>query len=94
MICADIRNKEFRTEQSDYIKKIANGHREMTIAAQALMKGDKCESLRTNKQHRTDMELLPAIAGHVAWFQREAETPWLVRTTKGDYEKRYVGAGY
>jgi hypothetical protein len=87
MICADIRNREFRTELSEHIKKIANGHREMIIAAQVLMKGDKGEHLRADKQYQIDMELLPAIAGHIAWFQREAETLWLVRTTKGDYEK-------
>ena len=87
MICADIRNREFRSELSDYITKIANGHREMMVAAQLLVKGDKCEQLRADKQYCPDMDLLPAIAGHVAWFQREVDTLWLVRTTQGDYEK-------
>jgi len=68
MICADIRNKEFREELAAYIKKIANGHREMMIAAEVLVKnGDtKADALRVDKQYRTDMDILPAMAGHIA----------------------------
>ena len=87
MICADIRNKEFREELLSYMKKITNNHREIRIACEVLGRaGDKVEVLRADKQYKTTMELLPANAGHVAWFQREADTLWLLRTTMGDYE--------
>jgi len=85
MICADIRNSEFRNELVKYIRKIANEHREMLIAAEVLERmEDKTEALRKSKQYHVGMEL-SARAGRVSWFQREADILWLQTTTSGEY---------
>ena len=85
MICDNIRNSEFRNELVKYIRKIANEHREMLIAAEVLERmEDKTEALRQSKQYHVGMDL-SARAGRVSWFQREADILWLQTTTSGEY---------